>query len=146
MQNIGQDAEFEALVEQIENGIYEQLGYKEQRPVLISGPETGEVVLGTQDRQSETSKRKNTLNVWRSTGRYPDLPYIKVGRMVRYRVRDIAEFLARRRMAHTGQYAQLDASSPYKQTESTSSPPKRPVDVADPLATASPQPLDTLKL
>lgn len=37
---------------------------------------------------------ENTLSVWRSTGRY-DLPYIKVGRLVKYRLSDLQEFLAR---------------------------------------------------
>lgn len=36
----------------------------------------------------------NTMSVWRSTGRY-DLPYIKVGRLVRYRLSDLQAFLAR---------------------------------------------------
>jgi hypothetical protein len=43
-----------------------------------------------------------TLAVWRSTGRY-NLPYIKVGRLVRYRISDLAEFLARRTACHTGE-------------------------------------------
>lgn len=33
-----------------------------------------------------------TLNVWRCTGRYP-LPFVKVGRSVRYRVRDLERFI-----------------------------------------------------
>ena len=37
---------------------------------------------------------ENTLSVWRSTGRY-DLPYIKVGRLVKYRLSDLHAFLAR---------------------------------------------------
>lgn len=32
-----------------------------------------------------------TLNVWRCTKRYP-LPYVKVGRLVRYRVSDVEAF------------------------------------------------------
>ena len=35
-----------------------------------------------------------TLNVWRSTKRYP-LPYVKVGRTVRYRASDVQEYLDR---------------------------------------------------
>ncbi|QSA98816.1 helix-turn-helix domain-containing protein [Methylococcus sp. EFPC2] len=37
----------------------------------------------------------DTLAVWRSTKRYP-LPFIKVGRMVRYRKSDLEAFLAAR--------------------------------------------------
>ena len=36
-----------------------------------------------------------TLSVWRCTRRYP-LPYIKVGRLVRYRLADLEAFLASR--------------------------------------------------
>ena len=35
---------------------------------------------------------KETLAIWRSTRRYP-LPYIKVGRLVRYRESDLIAFL-----------------------------------------------------
>lgn len=34
-----------------------------------------------------------TLAVWRSTGRYPELRFLKIGRTVRYRVRDLLAFL-----------------------------------------------------
>jgi excisionase family DNA binding protein len=33
-----------------------------------------------------------TLNVWRCTKRYP-LPYVKVGRLVRYRMSDLNQFI-----------------------------------------------------
>ena len=46
--------------------------------------------------------RPNTLAVWRSTGRY-NLPYLKVGRLVKYRISDLAEFLASRTACHTGE-------------------------------------------
>jgi predicted DNA-binding transcriptional regulator AlpA len=48
--------------------------------------------------------KASTLSVWRSTGRY-NLPFVKVGRMVRYRISDLAEFLARRTANHTGEFA-----------------------------------------
>jgi excisionase family DNA binding protein len=38
---------------------------------------------------------KNTLCVWRSLGRY-NVPYIKVGRLIRYRKNDLKEWLERR--------------------------------------------------
>ena len=41
-----------------------------------------------------------TLSVWRSTGRY-DLPYVKCGRCVRYRMEDIQAFIERRTQTHT---------------------------------------------
>lgn len=48
--------------------------------------------------------KASTLSVWRSTGRY-NLPFIKVGRLVRYRVNDLAQFLADRTARHTDEVA-----------------------------------------
>lgn len=41
--------------------------------------------------------KPKTLPVWRSTGRY-SIPYIKIGRLVRYRKSALDEFLKRRTM------------------------------------------------
>ena len=38
---------------------------------------------------------KETLNVWRCTKRY-NLPYVKAGRLVRYRSEDVETFIASR--------------------------------------------------
>ena len=43
-----------------------------------------------------------TLAIWRTTGRY-DLPYLKCGRLVRYRRADLDAWLASRRRTHTGE-------------------------------------------
>jgi hypothetical protein len=43
-----------------------------------------------------------TLSVWRSTGRY-NLPFVKIGRKVRYRAGDLRRFLEDRVKTHTGQ-------------------------------------------
>jgi hypothetical protein len=43
-------------------------------------------------------KNAHTLSVWRTTKRYP-LPYIKVGRMVRYRIDDLKTFLQQRTLS-----------------------------------------------
>lgn len=43
-----------------------------------------------------------TLNVWRCTKRYP-LPYIKVGRKVRYRLSDLDAFLASRTIGESAE-------------------------------------------
>ena len=37
----------------------------------------------------------NTLAVWRSTGRY-NLPFVKIGRLVKYREADLVAFIDRR--------------------------------------------------
>jgi len=42
-----------------------------------------------------------TLQAWRTCNRY-DLPYVKVGRLIRYRNVDIERFIARRTKSHTG--------------------------------------------
>ena len=52
---------------------------------LLTPSETAEI-LGVQVR---------TLNTWRYTKRY-DLPYVKSGRLVRYRSEDIDAFIASR--------------------------------------------------
>jgi len=44
--------------------------------------------------------KKQTLAVWRSTARY-ELPFVKVGRAVRYRVSDLEKFIASRTATET---------------------------------------------
>ena len=41
-----------------------------------------------------------TLQAWRTHGRY-DLPYIKVGRLIRYRPDDVSRFIVDRMKSHT---------------------------------------------
>ena len=43
---------------------------------------------------------EGTLQVWRSTGRY-DLPYIKIGGKVMYRISDVNNFIESRLTTHT---------------------------------------------
>jgi excisionase family DNA binding protein len=43
-----------------------------------------------------------TLAVWRCTGRY-NLPHIKIGSKVRYRMEDIEAFIEERTQTHTGE-------------------------------------------
>lgn len=38
-------------------------------------------------------KSKHTLEVWRSTKRYPELEWIKIGRLVRYRREAVERFI-----------------------------------------------------
>ena len=68
------------------------LGYPpEAIPVQINEKRAAEV-LGV---------KVSTLTNWRTTGRY-NLPYIKVGRLVRYRVADLAAWIAKRRQGAEG--------------------------------------------
>lgn len=83
-------------VEAIKAEILAQLNCNPKHPPIHVDDKSAATVLGLQ---------KNTLCVWRSVGRY-DLPYIKVGRSVRYRISDLAEFLASRMACHTGEAEQ----------------------------------------
>ncbi|MBM9536174.1 helix-turn-helix domain-containing protein [Desulfobulbus alkaliphilus] len=40
----------------------------------------------------------DTLTVWRSTKRYP-LPFVRVGRSIKYKAEDVAEFIERQTIA-----------------------------------------------
>lgn len=62
------------------------------RPALLT-QEQAAAVLGV---------KPATLQIWRVTGRYA-LPYVKSGRLVRYREADVLAFLERRTRLHTGQ-------------------------------------------
>ncbi len=53
-------------------------------PELLTPRETGKALGVTE----------GTLAVWRCTRRYP-LPYVKAGRLVRYRATDVAAFIER---------------------------------------------------
>lgn len=70
-----------------------QLGLDSRNPPLSVDDKQAASALGV---------KTTTLAVWRSTGRY-NLPYLKVGRLVKYRISDLAEFLARRTASHTGE-------------------------------------------
>jgi len=48
--------------------------------------------------------RPATLATWRTIGRY-NLPYVKIGARVRYRLADVEDFIERRTRQHTGQDA-----------------------------------------
>jgi len=52
-------------------------------------------LLNTTEAADYLQLRVNTLEIWRSTGRY-GLPYIRVGRSIRYRRSDLDEFLRAR--------------------------------------------------
>jgi len=79
-------------VHQIIAEIGRTLGYPpEAIPTQIDERKTAEV-LGV---------KVSTLTNWRTTGRYA-LPYIKVGRLVRYRVADLAAWIAQRRTGAEG--------------------------------------------
>lgn len=82
-------------IEAIKADIAAALGYDPKNPPVQVDDKQAAVALGI---------KASTLSVWRSTGRY-NLPYLKVGRLVRYRLSDLAEFLARRTSEHAGEAA-----------------------------------------
>lgn len=85
----------DANIEAIKAEIAAQLKYDPKYPPVQVDDNQAADALGV---------KASTLAVWRSTGRY-NLPFLKVGRLVRYRVSDLAEFLARRTAGHTGEVA-----------------------------------------
>ena len=59
--------------------------------------ETSQTLLSPEDVKERLGlKNVDTLSVWRCTQRYPQLRYIKVGRLVRYRQEDVESFLRSR--------------------------------------------------
>jgi excisionase family DNA binding protein len=58
-------------------------------------------LLTPDDVSNILSVSKHTLAVWRSSGRY-DLPFIKAGRLIRYRQSDINRFLEKQCCQSTG--------------------------------------------
>jgi hypothetical protein len=79
-------------IEAIKAEILAQLNCDPSHPPMHVDDKSAAAVLGIQ---------ANTLACWRSVGRY-NLPFIKTGRSVRYRISDLAEFLARRTACSTG--------------------------------------------
>lgn len=57
-----------------------------------------DLLLTPRQAADQLQMSEGTLNVWRCTKRY-DLPYVKVGRSVRYRPADIAQFIEARTVA-----------------------------------------------
>lgn len=67
------------------------LGLDPQRPPLHVNERQAAQVLGT---------TPGTLSVWRCTGRTA-IPFVKVGRNVRYPLRGLAEYLAKQTFSQT---------------------------------------------
>ena len=68
--------------------------------IILDDLADGEL-LDDQQAAAVLKTKPATLSVWRSTGRY-NLPYIKIGRLVRYRAGDLKAFINGRVHAHTG--------------------------------------------
>ena len=84
--------ESDLLLREIVKEIAVTLGFTEKNvPTQINEGQTS-IVLAV---------KSATLCNWRCTGRY-NLPYIKTGRLVRYRVADLAAWIAKRRTGGEG--------------------------------------------
>jgi len=64
-------------------------------PSLASIVERTRELLDEKQAAEHLTVSPGTLSVWRSTGRY-NLPFVKIGRMVRYRVSDLDAWIAGR--------------------------------------------------
>lgn len=82
-----------ATIEAIKAEILAQLNCDPKHPPVQVDDKSAAAALGVQ---------ANTLAVWRSSGRY-SLPFIKAGRSVKYRISDLAEFIASRTACNTGE-------------------------------------------
>jgi excisionase family DNA binding protein len=75
--------------------------------VIMSPATTNTSTLLTQDQVAQRlGVKPATLQIWRVTGRY-HLPFVKCGRLVRYREEDIRAFIDRRTREQTGSVAAL---------------------------------------
>jgi hypothetical protein len=68
---------------------------------LPSSKQNEEALLSPEQVASILQVSPDTLAIWRCTCRYP-LPYIKVGRSVRYRLQAVKDFLASRTVEAKG--------------------------------------------
>ena len=59
--------------------------------------------------------KEQTLAVWSTTGRY-NLPVVKVGRLVRYRLRDLEAFLASRTVGGPTRPINVERKKPSRKT------------------------------
>ncbi len=61
-------------------------------------------LLSTEEAAEYIGVQPQTLALWRSTGRYK-IPYLKIGRLVKYRQSDLDTWLSTREATHTSEIA-----------------------------------------
>jgi hypothetical protein len=71
--------------------LFHQFGYGS------AGHLSDDALVSDQVASAELGVTTTTLAIWRSTGRY-HLPYVKMGRLVRYQMGDLREFKRARRV------------------------------------------------
>lgn len=67
---------------------------------------TKSVLLNEDEAAQHLFLKRQTLAAWRCLGRY-NLPFVKVGRSIRYRLSDLEAFLAARTVTSTGEAESL---------------------------------------
>ncbi len=64
--------------------------------------DTGNVLFTRREAANYLGVGESTLAVWACVGRY-DLPYVKIGRLAKYRKADLDAFIEKRTRLHTGE-------------------------------------------
>ena len=82
----------------------EQLKNKKTEIIKALGLERPPVNLTPDQTSTILDTSVNTLSMWRVSGLY-SLPFTKVSRRVAYPLSGVAEFLLKRTVNHTGEYA-----------------------------------------
>ena len=70
-------------------------------PALAAAPSSS-ALLSPEQAAEMLGLKPQTLSVWRCSGRY-DLPFVRVGRLVKYRLADIEDFIERQTFLSTGE-------------------------------------------
>jgi excisionase family DNA binding protein len=73
---------------------------KSSTSTRYAGGESTKQLLTQEEAADFLNVKAHTLSIWRSTGRH-ELPYVKVGRAVRYRRSDLEKWLAKNTVEHT---------------------------------------------
>ena len=76
----------------------EQVAPAVAAPHRPAPPEGAEVLWTESETAAALAVRPGTLNIWRTKRRY-DLPYVRVGRAVRYKKTDVEAFILSRTVA-----------------------------------------------
>ena len=71
---------------------------KHHRSYMLNDPKP-DSLLTVEETATYLRVKPQTLATWRCTQRYP-LPYVRVGRAIRYRLTDVQEFLRARTIGH----------------------------------------------
>ena len=66
---------------------------------FLTVPKSQSNLLTNEEAAEYLGVASNSLAVWRTTKRYA-IPYVKVGRLVKYRIADLDAFLASRTVTH----------------------------------------------